>query len=33
MLATAFGDLPPVDLSGRRYVGDEHVGGLPQAPC
>jgi hypothetical protein len=33
MLAAAFSDLPSVDLSGQLYVGDQHVGGLPHAPC
>ena len=32
MLATAFGDLPSIDLSGQLDVGDKHVGGLPLAP-
>src|SRR3954447_12776944 len=33
MLATAFSDLPSVDLSRQLYVGDQHVGGLPHPPC
>jgi hypothetical protein len=33
MLATGFGDLPSIDHSGQLDVGDEHVGGLPLAPC
>ena len=31
VLAAAFRDLPPVNLSGQPYVGDQHVGGMPCA--